>query len=400
MTLLEELAPPVTGARGRGALAASAARSALVVDARMLFSSGIGRYLREVIRRWPAAGATCETYVVNDPEQHEWLAQERPGAAFVSTRAGIYSLGEQRLAWSLPRTSVYWVPHYNAPWRCAARLVTTVHDAAPLVLREAFPRLKQRLAARFYFRAVRRSAARVLTVSNFTAGELVARVGIPRLRIEVVPNGVDEVWGRAAAVRPARPPERLLYVGNLKAHKNIARLLDAIELVRRRSNRDVTLEVVGQAGGFRAGLESSTAGRLASSPWVTCHGRIDDTRLRELYAAAGALVFPSLYEGFGLPVLEAMAAGCPVLASRQGALVEVGGPEGADGGVRYFDPRDANDIAERLETFLRLAPAERARMAEVGRRRALLFSWHVAASRTYRTLMREIERARHERFIL
>ncbi len=368
----------------------------LLVDARMLFASGIGRYLREIISRWPEPEEGGEAFVHNTPEQREWLAHARPGSEFIATDASIYSLREQFLPENLPSSAVYWVPHYNLPWRCPARLVATVHDAAPLVLKEAFPRVTQRLAAHFYFGIVRRKARRILAVSEFTANELVRHAGVRRDRIEVVANGVSDDWLGSGGTHP-RDAQRLLFVGNLKAHKNLGRLLDAIEIVRSRTRRPVTLDVIGQAGGFRAGLEARTEARLRTTPWIRLHGKVNDAQLRAIYASAGALVFPSLYEGFGLPMLEAMAAGCPVISSQAGALPEIGGDDHRDGGgVIYFDPRDPSRLADRLEYFWRLPAAEHLRMAEWGRRRAALFSWNRTARATHGVLREELARARAE----
>jgi glycosyltransferase involved in cell wall biosynthesis len=400
MLTVETRSHPSAGPAGTSAgdrtSRAAAGPARLVIDARMLFASGIGRYLREVLARWPEA-TVPEAFLYATEEQQAWLSAARPRAALIPTPAGIYSLREQLLPWGLPADVVYWVPHYNLPWLGRARIVATVHDAAPLVLREAFPRPAQRLAARFYFSAVRRRARRVLVVSEFTAGELTRHARVRRELIEVVPNGVDAAWQRATAGKPRRP-HRLLFVGNLKAHKNLGRLLEAIKRVRTGTGRDVSLDVVGQTSGFRAGLEHATADRLRRTPWVRLHGKIDDAQLRTLYAEAGALVFPSLYEGFGLPMLEAMAAGCPVVAARAGALPEIGGPDQRDGGgVVYIDPRDPADIATQLERFWQLPETEHFRMGEFGRARTAQFSWDETARRTREVLLAEVQAAAHRR---
>lgn len=378
-----QIAAPATGARET---------TALTIDARMLFHSGIGRYLREVLARWPADGALQETFICNSEEQKEWLTQARPRPTFVVTRAGIYSPGEQLLPLRIPRGSLYWVPHYNLPFSSRAHVVATVHDAAPLVLKDMFSGYLHRLAAAFYFGAVRRTARRVIAVSQFTADELTRHAGLTPDTIEVVPNGVDEGWQSEHAAGP-RERFRLLFVGNLKPHKNLGRLLDAIEVLRAQRGLHIELDVVGQAAGFRAGLEARAATRLERTPWIKLHGKVSDVRLRQIYARAAGLVFPSLYEGFGLPMLEAMAAGCPVIASSAGALPEVGGPDHERGGsVVYFDPRDHYSIAERIEYFLRLPASEHARMSELGKQRATTYSWETTATRTRDVILTEARR--------
>ena len=364
----------------------STATSWLTVDARMLFSSGIGRYLREVVSRWPAESAQHETYICNQNEQVEWLADVRPGAKVVMSKASIYSAREQFIGLGFPANSVYWVPHYNLPLFCQARLVATVHDAAPLVLREVFNRRFQQLAARFYFGIARRSTHRVIAVSQFTADELSRHAGVNSKKIKVITNGVSDDWF-SAAPRVSRPVSRLLFVGNLKAHKNLRRLIEGIDLLRKEGNQEINLEVVGQVDGFRTGLETGTVEILRSRPWILLHGTVSDAKLRELYANVSALVFPSLYEGFGLPMLEAMASGCPVLASNVASLPEIGGPDQKKGGcVAYFDPRDIQSIAACIDAFIHLPPEERLRMAESGCSRAREYSWEQTAQRTYDSL--------------
>jgi len=391
-----EMAPAKTAPKPSPALAAGTRTIApslagsLIIDARMLFHSGIGRYLREVLCRWPVEPEVHETYLYNTAEQLDWLSRIRPGAKFVQVKAGIYSLKEQTLAAFLPADAVYWVPHYNLPWVSRARLVTTVHDAAPLALPEIFRGLAHRLAARFYFGAVRRTSRRIIAVSRFTAEELVRLARVAPEKITVVCNGVSPEW-----LQPGNPavrlPSRLLFVGNLKAHKNLGRLIDALELLRQQGLQDITLDVVGQTTGFRHGLETGVAARLASAPWIRLHGSVKDDDLRTLYASAGALVFPSVYEGFGLPMLEAMAAGCPVLAANTASLPEIGGPDQATGGaVIYFDPKDAAAMAGRIEYFLNLTHGERLRLSAASMARVRQFSWDEAARQTRAVLLAEL----------
>ena len=355
----------------------------------MLFSSGIGRYLREILSRWPAGTAANETYLCNHDTQIDWLSVHRPGSKFRRTTAGIYSLKEQTLAATLPRRSLFWVPHYNLPWVSRAHLVATVHDAAPLVLKEVFHRPLQRIAARFYFAAARRCARHIIAVSSFTARELSSAAGVDPRKIEVVLNGVDSAWFTENLPRD-RLAHRLLFVGNLKPHKNLRRLLLALQALRDRGNTRLELDIVGQVGGFRTELDPLTSSLLADSQWIRVHGAVSDETLRSLYASAGALVFPSLYEGFGLPMLEAMAAGCPVISSNTASLPEIGGaPQHEGGGVIYFNPDSPETIAAAINAFLHLPADRRNAMAVAGHRRAKTFSWAEAARRTHDILLHQ-----------
>lgn len=359
----------------------------LYIDARMLFSSGIGRYQREILSRWSLDQARNEHYFCSTGEQVEWLEQRRPGAKISRTTAGIYSLREQALAWNLPASAVLWVPHYNLPWLTRAHIVATVHDVAPLALKHVFDRPAQQWAAKFYFGAARCVAKRVITVSQFSADELHRLAGVPRARLQVIPNGVGPEWFLPAEPAVVRSTHRLLFVGNLKPHKNLARLIEALELMRARRLKNVELDIVGQIDGFRTGLEAAFATKLYEAPWIHLHGSIDDRTLGKLYQSVTALVFPSLYEGFGLPMLEAMASGCPVLAAAGSSLSEIGGPvAGNESAVTYFDPLDPVNIADTIALTLQLPQGALDDLGQRGRIHARQFTWDRAARDTLAVL--------------
>ena len=341
------------------------AQPKLIVDGRMLFSSGIGRYLREILSRIPKDAPFPIDILCNTQIQRDWIERSAPSAVAVLRRANIYSLREQLLAIQLPTDATYWVPHYNVPRLCSCRLVATIHDVAPLALPEVFKGRIRQWAARFYFNSVRRRTYHIIAVSHFTRSELqnrgVARTG----NVSVIENGVGSFWFHGSAEKSRRG--LLLFVGNLKPHKNLARLVDAVELVRQR--HPVELAVAGKIEGFRTGLDARLVERLRSTPWIRMLGEPSDEELRQHYQEASALVFPSLYEGFGLPLLEAMAAGCPVIASRAGALVEIAGRERGYGGVvDYFDPFDVRDMAAAITRSLEVPERERERVQATGRR--------------------------------
>jgi len=362
-------------------------RHPLIIDARMLFSSGIGRYLREILARAPYCPGQKLRFVCSSPEQWEWIDAFVPSASVVESDAGIYSIAEQWQALRLPADATYWVPHYNVPWLFRGRLVATVHDLAPLALPEAFGGIKRRIAARFFFGCVRLRARRVIAVSNFTRGELL-RSGVARAeQISVIPNGVGSYWFDGAV--PERRSRRLLYVGNLKPHKNLGRLVEAVEKVR--LLEPIELAIAGRIDGFRTGLATPLLERLRSTPWIRLLGEATDAELRGQYGEAEALVFPSMYEGFGLPVLEAMAAGCPVVCSRLPALVEIAGPSrGAGGVVDYFDPGNPDEMADAILARIRLPEPERARLGREGRRLAAGHTWERAAGATWELLLKPI----------
>jgi alpha-1,3-rhamnosyl/mannosyltransferase len=209
-------------------------------------------------------------------------------------------------------------PTYYGPLKPRVPTVVTVHDLAVLRHPEAFPRWTRTYAPRVVPHVVR-AATRVIAVSNFTAREVHALLGVPHERIRVVPNGVDPAFTPDG---PRDEGEYVLAVGTLEPRKNLPRVIEAA----RRAG--VELRVAGDRGW--GGVEAGVA-------W---QGRVDDERLARLYRGARCLVYPSLYEGFGIPVAEALACGTPVVTSRDSPMAELAG----DAAV-LVDPLDVDSIA-------------------------------------------------------
>ena len=209
-------------------------------------------------------------------------------------------------------------PTYYAPLRPRVPTVVTVHDLAVLRSPEWFPAWTRTYAPRVVPRMIR-AAARVIAVSEFTAREIAELVRVPVERIRVVPNGVDSVFTPDG---PRVEGDYALAVGTLEPRKNLQRTIEAA----RRAG--VELRVVGERGWGQ--VDAGVAWR----------GRVDDEELALLYRGARCLVYPSHYEGFGIPVAEALACGTPVVTSRGTAMEEVAG----DAAV-LVDPLDVDSIA-------------------------------------------------------
>ena len=220
----------------------------------------------------------------------------------------------------------------------------TVHDLA--VLREPswFPAWSRTYGRALMPRAVR-GADRVICVSRATARDVVGLLDVPHRNIRVIPNAIEPVFSQPPGPPPLEQPY-LLCVGTPEPRKNLPALLDAFDLVRS-AGRRVRLALVG-ADGWGEVTMGTTEG-------VVAFGRIDDTELRDLYAHSEALVLPSLWEGFGLPVGEALAAGARVACSDLPALREMAGED-----ATYFDPTDPEAIADGiLEALSRPRPMPR-----------------------------------------
>jgi glycosyltransferase involved in cell wall biosynthesis len=225
--------------------------------------------------------------------------------------------------------------------------VITVHDLALLRHPEAFPAWHRRTGG-YALRAGARVADAVVAVSQFTRDELGDLLGIPADRVRVVPNGVDPVFTPDG---PAAPGAYVLAVGTLEPRKNLGAAVEAARLA------GVELRVAGAQGW----------GGVDVPGWA---GRPSDAELASLYRGARCLVYPSLYEGFGLPVLEAMACGTPVVTSRGGATEEIAG-----GAAVLVDATDPAAVAGGIEEAQQRADE----LVRLGHERARGFTWRHAA---------------------
>lgn len=258
--------------------------------------------------------------------------------------------------------------------------VVTIHDLAFERLPDSFD-ARFRAAARHGHRRAARGAHAVVCVSQTTARDVQALWGVQAERIVVAPHGPGQ---EPAGDRPKRERTHLLYVGDAEPRKNVALLLAAYAAYRDRAAEPLGLILAG------GGLERELA--AAGSPFgVEVVARPGPARLAELYASAALLVHPSLHEGFGLTVLEAMSAGLPVLAGRSPGVVEV-----CDDAASFFDPRSTGSLAGALAELTHDEPALRD-LAERGRRRAGEFSWRRSARLHVEAYTLALEGAPHVR---
>ncbi len=282
-----------------------------------------------------------------------------------------------------------WVP---VPARSPT--VVTVHDVIPeLFPRLVFPSRRNEWLWRIKGALARRSAHRILTVSEASAREIAETLGVDPRRIDITTEAADPVFRprddrtRAAVSASLNVPDRpyLLYVGGFNAHKNVPRLLEAFS-----TTEGVNLVLVGDTTGrgFHddvPALRAWLAARPRVAERVALPGWLPDDDLVHLYSHASALVLPSLAEGFGLPAVEAMACGCPVVCSDRTSLPEVVGDAGL-----LIDPLSVDSIARALTQVLG-QPELAAGMRDRGLARAATFTWDLAAERTEASFRRALE---------
>jgi len=352
----------------------------LVIDARMLDHSGIGTYLANVLPGVLERCATLNPVVLTLPGLVARATALVPPSAVVRPWAAApLSAAEWRSPPVATTGDLWWVPHFNAPLASSLPLVATLHDLLPLSGAAGHWPLHKRLAVRAWLAAIRRRARHVICVSEFTRDEAVRLGHLDAGRISVVPLGVDADWTAAAKPRATGSPPYLLFVGLVKPHKNLLGLLHAFEAISPMIPHQ--LIVVGRHTGLRDvdGAALALARRLA--PRVLLTESVPRERLADLVAGADLLVQPSFYEGFGLPPLEAMAAGTPVLAARAGAMPEVCGDA-----ALYCDPGSAEDIGRAIREALSNDEL-RAQLRERGRERARRFPWGACAQATAEILL-------------
>ena len=270
---------------------------------------------------------------------------------------------------------------FPAPlWR--ARSVLTIHDLAYLEHPECFIPRHVAIWKRKVMRAIDR-AARIIAVSEYSKAAVVERLGVPPERVRAIYHGISPVFRskedgeewREVARRLGLERPYILFVGTIQPNKNVQRLLDAFVRIGRMGFPEHCLVLVGQRGWLSEPIYEY-ANRLGLGGRLIFTEYVEDPTLVTLYRHADVFVLPSLCEGFGIPIIEAMACGTPVVASNTGALPEVV----ADAGV-LVDPYSAKAIAEGLAEVLS-TPGLRERMVARGARRVADFTWERAARET------------------
>lgn len=306
--------------------------------------------------------------------------------------APIYTLREQFAIRAAARGSaLLHVPHYNGPLLFRGRLLVSIHDVIHLTDSTYSRSAKALLYARPMLKLITQKADHIVTVSEYSKREIVRRLGVSATKVTVIYNGVsndfhpanrDQSRAAARAVMGVSVPY-FLYVGSLKIYKNVSALVRAFALLRNRRHLGHRLVIVGNDPKGRRVLSSECA-KLGIESFVSFIECAPPDLLAKLYSAADFLVMPSRIEGFGLPVLEAMACGTPVISSNAASLPEVGG-----NAVLYFDPSRYEDLADQMENLLDSAELRQA-LIDKGLRRAKQFTWDQSTTKhleLYRTIL-------------
>ncbi|MCC2956852.1 glycosyltransferase family 4 protein [Massilia sp. IC2-477] len=344
---------------------------------------GIGVYTRALLRHLPRTGCTVLPYSwprMRSSGEGISIGQPMPQSFEHASLVDLATPGAHRV--HMP-ADLFHVTDYRIV-RMDCPVVATLHDALPIKYPEwCNPRLRS--VKNWLQRKATAKADHVIALSYFAIDELVECFGVNPNRVSVVYCGVDDEWltppdaeGVAATLAEYKlNPGYFLTVGTLQPRKNVERLLDAWLLLPKPLRDERALVVVGARGWRCEALVARLQAAQADSENVVWLDKLTDSQaLRHLYAGAGVFAFPSLYEGFGIPVVEAFASRVPVVASNASSL-----PEVTQGAALEVNPLDTTLLAEALATLATNA-AERARCIAAGRARAEQLTWHATARQT------------------
>lgn len=325
----------------------------IAIDGRELKGkSGVSTYLGNLVKNY------------NEPDMEFCFASLENTLPFKSNAA--WSNISLPFYLAKEKIDLYHSPFFTLPLLKTCKMILTVHDVIFEVNPAWFP-VKNLLSFKLFTRTALRTADKIITDSQASKNDLVRFFSCPAEKIVVIPLAPAEIF------RPVREVKKIfekyiLYVGNLGNRKNIVRLVRAFEKL----NLGHQLVLVGGQG-YKG---EDVLRMIAGSPQITYLAKVGDDELVQLYNGAALFVYPSLYEGFGLPILEAMACGTPVATSNVSSLLEVAGDA-----ALLFNPEDIDDITDKMRRLLTNSEL-RASLRQRGLARAAEFSWKKAARQT------------------
>ncbi len=366
----------------------------IVIDGRMWGAgfTGIGNYIREIAPRLFTILPDYEFVVFSSAETQTELARF-PNVSVKIASQKIYSIGEQTSFWwqiRKEKADLYWFPHFNVPLLFGRPFVVTIHDLT--ILR--FPGKKMRRSwhrsgYRHVLNHALSKAEKIIAISEFTKSEILAFTPqCEKEKISVIHNGVDlERFAKVKQYQVAEWRKRFvapifLVSGVWREHKNIPNAIRAFDMYRKYGGKG-SLVITGKPDPYYPEVEQlARQSRYADD--IHLLGFVPDAEIPPLTQAANALIFPSLAEGFGLPALEAMAAGTPVTASNSSSLPEVCGEA-----ALFFDPQNAEDIALKMVDICE--SSVRKNLIIKGKKHVQNFSWDLTAAQTASILTRALQ---------
>lgn len=368
----------------------------IVIDGRMYQQSGIGRYLRNLISSLQRIDNKNQYYILHLREDYDTTVYHNN---FKKALADFrwYGLAEQK---ALPRIlnslkpDLVHFPHFNVPIFYRGEFIVTIHDlihqhykiSKASTLDPITYRFKQFGYKKVFEFALKRST-KILTPTYFVKNQLAREWSVSNDKIEVTYEAVDDEIINLSKRMTKEESLRLIkkvgvnvpyifYIGNAHPHKNVEGLIRAFRLVGKKQ-KDLHLVLSGSSHIFWDNIKKQFQDKN-----IIYTGYVDDETMVALYKNAATFVMPSFEEGFGLPLLEALVCGCPVVASYVGAIREIG-----NGAVCYFNPKNVDDIAKKIERVIEDMGVRR-KLVEKGEQRYKEFSWARLAKKTRDTYIK------------
>ena len=360
----------------------------ICIDARLygIRHTGIGRYVQNLITNLPDPSSVT---LIISPENAA-LPELKQFSKYTARYHPYTYLSQFEMLWLLLkiRPALLHVPHFTVPFLWPGKIVVTIHDLIKHLSKG--PATTTRSPAVYWLKYLQylfivwftvSRAAHIIVPANFWKYELIKRFKIPAVKISVTYEGVSPLFlsGSSSAVDIPDYRPYILHVGNVYPHKNIPLLLDAVKEL----NGEVLAILVCARSVFTQKIQALIDEKYLNK-WVKFFGSVSDSQLHYLYQNSLALVFPSLIEGFGLPGLEAMAAGTPVIAARASVL-----PEIYQDAALYFDPKSASDLAQKIGILISDS-ALRSKLIAKGKKQVKKYSWSDMSQKTWAIYRKEL----------
>lgn len=349
----------------------------ITIDVRWINASGIGTYIRHIVPGIIGALPDEDFTLIGSLNEIETLGVDLSRRVkVVEAHSKMYSIYEQfEIPGLIPKnTRLYFSPHYPIPILYRGEVLITIHDLFHLAMPQLTGGLHKLLYAKIMLTYAAFKAKSIITVSNFTKSELIKYIPCTPSKIHPIHLGVDSSWFLNDPQEPIYSHPYLVFVGNVKPNKNLINLIQAFTLLLNKIPHN--LIIIGKTSGFITG-DSRVYDLAKQHPSrIIFTDVVSDSSLKRYVKGASALIFPSLYEGFGLPPLEAMAGGCPVLCSDRASLPEVCGDA-----VMYCNPESIEELSHKIEK-ISMDPALQDSLRMRGLERARQFTWSASIDRT------------------
>jgi glycosyltransferase involved in cell wall biosynthesis len=345
----------------------------LGMDVRMIQHSGIGVRIQNILK-YIRLSDGFEIYLFGNPNTLAKFSIPR-NSIIIPYDAKIYSISEMFGHPKMKEMDYLDIPHFNVPLIYLSKCNVTIHDLIPWVMKEFHASIIKRIYLKFILSNIQKYSKKVITVSNHTKSDFIKYFGTPKNSIDTIYNGIDRNLYIPQSHKKILdfkkkyklPRKYFLSVGIGKGHKNFDFMIQNFIELWKSKNLEQSLVL---AGAYKFEIELLKELPEEFRNKVFTLPRIEDEEMPSMYQSAEALVYPSLYEGFGFPVIEAQAVGCPVISSKFSVL-----PEILRESAIYFDPQSDRDFQNKILEYCNFSESKKKNFIEMGRSNSNRFSW-------------------------